>query len=61
MAGGPLSDNAIDSIREANASVNAHINTIGLYIQDGEEAARRIADENRGVYSFIAPPNATPP
>ena len=61
VAGGPLPDNAIDSIREANASVNAHINTIGLYTQDGEEAMRRIADENRGVYRFIAPPNASPP
>jgi len=61
LSGSPLPDKVIDNIREANASVNAHINTIGLYTQDGEEAMRRIADENRGVYRFVAQPTASPP
>ena len=61
QSGSPLSDNAIDNIREANASVNAHVNTIGLYTHDGEEAMRRIAGENRGVYRFVPPPHDSPP
>jgi hypothetical protein len=61
LSGSPLPDQAIDNIREANASVNAHINTIGLYTHDGQEAMRRIADENRGVYRFVPPPNESPP
>jgi hypothetical protein len=61
-----LSDSAIpeqvvDGIREANASVNAHINTIGFYSKDGEQGLRRVADENRGVYRYIPPPNAPVP
>jgi hypothetical protein len=61
LSGSPLPDKVIDNIREANASVNARINTIGLYTQEGEEAMRRIADENRGVYRFVAQPTASPP
>jgi hypothetical protein len=61
LSGSELPDNVIDNVREANASLHAHINTVGLYTRDGEEALRRIADENRGVYRFIPPPNASPP
>ena len=56
-----LPDKVIDNIREANASVNAHINTIGFYNRAGDQGMRRVADENRGAYRFIAPPNAPVP
>jgi hypothetical protein len=61
MSGSQLPEQAISNIREANAAVNAHVNTIGLYTHDGEEALRQIAGENRGAYRYIAPPNASPP
>jgi hypothetical protein len=61
LSGSPFSDQVVDNIREANASVNAHINTVGLYTSDGEQEMRRIADENRGVYRFVPPPNPGPP
>jgi len=54
-------DNVVDHVREANASVHARINTIGLYTRDGEGAMRRIADENRGAYRFVPPTNSSPP
>jgi hypothetical protein len=61
LSGGELPDNAVDNIRAANASVNARINTASLYTRDAEQALRQIANENRGVYRFIPPPNAAPP
>ena len=61
LSGSALPEYAVDNIGEANASVNAHINTIVLYSHDGDQAMRRIADENRGVYRFVAPPHASPP
>jgi hypothetical protein len=56
-----LPDKVVDNIREANASVNAHINTIGFYSRAGEQGLRRVAEENRGAYRFIPPPNAPSP
>jgi hypothetical protein len=56
-----IPDKVVDNIREANASVNAHINTIGFYSRAGEPGLRRVADENRGTYRFIPPPNAPIP
>jgi hypothetical protein len=61
LSGSALPDKVIDSIREANASVNAHINTIGFYNRDGEQGLRQIAGENRGAYRFVPPPNPSPP
>jgi hypothetical protein len=61
LSGSALPDGVVDNIREANASVNARINTVGLYTRDGEQEMRRIADENRGVYRFVPPPNPAPP
>ncbi len=61
LSGSPLPEQAVDNIRESNAFANAHVNTIDFYTRDGEEAMRRIADENRGVYRFVAPPNESPP
>jgi len=56
-----LPDKVVDNVREANASVNARINTISFYSRAGEQAMRQVADENRGVYRFIPPPNAPVP
>jgi hypothetical protein len=61
LAGSALPEDVVDNIREANSSVNAHINTIAYHTHDGEEAMRRMADENRGVYRFVAPPHASSP
>jgi hypothetical protein len=61
LSGGGFSDKVIDNIRQANESVNAHINTIGLYTRDGEQGMRRIAGENRGAYRFVPPPNRPAP
>jgi len=56
-----LPNKVVDNIREANASVNAHINTIGFYSRAGEQGLRRVADENRGAYRFIPPHDAPVP
>jgi hypothetical protein len=61
LSGSAFPDKVIDNIREANASVNAHINTIGFYTRDGEQGMRQIADENRGAYRFVPPPNPSAP
>jgi hypothetical protein len=56
-----IPDTVVDNVREANASVNAHINTIAFCSRDGEPGLRRVADENRGVYRFIPPPKVNAP
>jgi hypothetical protein len=56
-----IPNQVVDNIREANESVNAHINTIGFYTRAGEQGLRLVADENRGAYRFIPPPNAPSP
>jgi hypothetical protein len=56
-----IPNQVVDNIREANASVNAHINTIGFYDRTGEQGLRLVADENRGAYRFIPPPNVAAP
>ena len=56
-----IPDTVVDKIREANAGVNAHINTIAFCSRDGEPGLRRMADENRGVYHFIPPPDVNAP
>jgi von Willebrand factor type A domain len=56
-----IPDTIVDNIREANASANARVNTIAIYSRDGEPGLRRVADENRGVYRFIPPPNTNAP
>jgi hypothetical protein len=61
LSGGEITDKVIDNIRDANAFVNARINTIGFYTRDNEEGMRQIADENRGTYRFIPPPNPSVP
>jgi hypothetical protein len=61
LSGSPLPEDVVDNIRQANAFVNARINTASLYNRDGEQALRRIAGENRGVYRFIPPSNVLPP
>jgi hypothetical protein len=61
LSGGEIPNKVVDNIREANAFVNARINTIGFYNRDGEEDLRRIADENRGAYRFVPPPNHAAP
>jgi hypothetical protein len=61
LSGSALPIGVVDNIREANAFVNAHINTIGFYAREGEPEMRRIADENRGAYRFVPPPNPAPP
>jgi hypothetical protein len=61
LSGSQLPDTVIDSIREANSSVNARINTLGFYTKEGEQGLRKIADENRGSYRFVPAPNASPP
>jgi len=61
LSGSALPNGVVDNVREANASVNARINTIGFYNRDGEPDLRRIADENRGAYRFVPPPNPSAP
>jgi hypothetical protein len=61
LSGSKLPDDVVDGIHDANASVKAHVNTIELYTQDGEAVMRKIADENRGVYRFVPPPNPPAP
>ena len=56
-----LPDAAVNAIRDANASVNAHFNTIGFFSREGELGLRRVADENRGSYRFIPPSNPSVP
>jgi hypothetical protein len=56
-----MPDIVVDNVRQANAFVNAHIHTIGFYSRAGEQGLRRIADENRGAYRFVPPPNAPAP
>lgn len=58
LSGSTLPSDAVDNTRDANAGPNARINTVNLYSRDGEEALRRIADENRGAYRFVPPPPA---
>ncbi len=60
LSDGEFPNEVVDNIREANAFVNAHINTIGLN-RAGERGLRQIADENRGVYRFVPPSNAPTP
>ncbi|HTA30212.1 MAG TPA: hypothetical protein VK731_06990 [Candidatus Cybelea sp.] len=61
LSGSAFPDKVIDNIREANATANARINTIGLYTRDGEQVMRQIANENRGAYRFVPPPNPPAP
>jgi hypothetical protein len=61
LCGSELPDKVVDNIREANETVHARINTIGFYSRDGEQAMRQIADENRGAYRFVPPPNPPAP
>lgn len=56
LSDGKFSAKAIAAIRDANDSLNAHINTIGFYSRQGEQTLRQIADENRGIFRFIPPP-----
>jgi hypothetical protein len=56
ISDGEFPKTAIQSIREANANVNARINTIALGSADGAQVMRQIADENRGHSRYIAPP-----
>lgn len=58
---GAMPDKVVDNVREANASVNARINTIGFDSRAGEPGMRRMADENRGAYRFVPPPTAPAP
>ena len=58
LSDGKFSTKAVAAIRDANDSVNAHINTIGFYSHAGEQVLRQIAGENRGVYRFVPPPDA---
>ena len=60
LSDGKFSPKAVTAIRNANDSINSHINTIGFYSHEGEQVLHQIADENRGVYRFVPPPNATP-
>ena len=56
LSASELPNKVIDNIRQANASLNARINTIGFYTRDGEQEMRQIAYENRGAYRFVPPP-----
>jgi hypothetical protein len=56
ISDGEFPKTAAQTIREANETVNAHINTVALYSSEGQEVMRQIADENRGICRFIAPP-----
>ena len=57
LSAGEISDGMVDSIREANFSANAHINTIGFCTREAEVGLRRVANENRGTYRFVPPEN----
>jgi hypothetical protein len=61
LSAGEISDGMVDSIREANFSANAHINTVGFYTRDGEAGLRRVANENRGTYRFVSPDSVLGP
>jgi hypothetical protein len=56
ISDGEFSKSAVQAIREANETVNAHINTLALYNPEGRRVMRQIADENGGICRFIAPP-----
>ena len=56
ISDGGFSKTAVQTIREANETVNAQINTVALYSAEGRQVMRQIADENRGICRFIAPP-----
>jgi hypothetical protein len=59
LSDGKFSSKAVAAIRDANASLNAHINTIGFYSREDESVLRQIAGENCGIYRFVPPPNDT--
>jgi hypothetical protein len=61
LSGSDLPDKVVDNIRQANATANARINTIGFYNREGEQEMRQIAGENRGAYRFVPPPNTPAP
>ena len=56
ISDGEFSKTAVQTIRDANETVHAHINTVALYSADGEQVMRQIADENGGICRFISPP-----
>jgi hypothetical protein len=57
LSDGKFSSKAAEAIRDANGPLNVHINTIGFYSSEGEQVLHQIADENRGIYRFVPPPN----
>ncbi len=57
LSDGKFSAKAVTAIRDANAPLNVHINTIGFYSREGEQVLRQIAEENSGIFRFVPPPN----
>ena len=54
LSDGAFRTQSCDEIRDANQKQSTIINTIGFYDKSGERTLKRIADENRGVYRFVA-------
>ena len=61
LAGDELSPAVVDAIRQTNALIRAHINTIDFYCHCAEQELRDIADQNHGVYRYVPPPDETSP
>jgi hypothetical protein len=61
LSASEIPDRVVDRIREANLIANAHINTVAFWSRMGEAGLRRIADENRGTFQYVPPPNRLPP
>jgi hypothetical protein len=61
LSGDEFPSNVVDAIRETNALIRAHINTIDFSSTNGEQVMRDIAEQNHGVYRFVPPPVGTPP
>ena len=60
VSDGLFDESAADVIRTANPGRRVRIHTIAFYDNEGEAVLRRIAEENRGKYRFVAPPGRGP-
>ena len=56
LSDGRFSDEVAATLRLANENIHSQINTVAFYNHEGERVLKEIAEENHGIYRFIAPP-----